>query len=261
VTPAPARRNPTDNAALVYIPAGDSLMGSDAEFDPYIWGAETPMRTVFLDAFWMYQTEVTNVQYTACIQAGACSRPRESRSESREAYFGSPEFDAYPIVQVSWYQAQAYCRWAGANLPTEAQWEKAARSDDGRLFPWGNQFPTGALANLCDENCTNTAARVAGVNDGYSDTAPVGSYPAGQSPYGALDMSGNVWEWVADWFDPGYYAGAPTSNPTGPASGERKVMRGGSWFNGVDGVRTVTRSSRRPDDALYALGFRCSLAP
>lgn len=105
------------------------------------------------------------------------------------------------------------------------------------------------------------SARVAGVNDGYGDTAPVGSYPAGQSPYGALDMSGNVWEWVADWFDPGYYSVAPLTNPAGPASGERKVMRGGSWFNGVDGVRTVVRSSRRPDDALYALGFRCSVAP
>ncbi|MDW8328325.1 MAG: SUMF1/EgtB/PvdO family nonheme iron enzyme, partial [Anaerolineales bacterium] len=260
-TDSPVRWNAVDGAALVYVPAGEFLMGSDASFDPYIWGAETPMRAVFVDAFWIYQTEVTNAQYAACVQAGACNRPREAASISRETYFGNPEFDTYPVVQVSWYQAEAYCRWAGASLPTEAQWEKAARGEDGRLFPWGNQFPDGSFANLCDESCTNFSMRVAGVNDGYSDTAPVASYPTGQSPYGALDMAGNVWEWVADWFDPGYYGSAPSINPAGPASGERKGMRGGSWFNGVDGVRTVVRSSRRPDDTLFALGFRCSVAP
>jgi formylglycine-generating enzyme required for sulfatase activity len=248
---------PVDGAVIVYVPAGEFTMGSDPETDPFFWGAESPSHQVHLDAFWIYRTEVTNGMYAACVEARPCNLPKDTNSLSRANYYGDPQYENYPVISVTWYQARNYCQWAGGRLPSEAEWEKAARGTDGRLFPWGDQTPNAGQANFCDRRCSNAAERDSSVDDGYADTAPVGNYPSGASPYGALDMAGNVWEWVADWHQVGYYRNSPYENPPGPAGGDRRGFRGGSWFNGPDGVRTVARSSRKPGDSYYSIGFRC----
>jgi formylglycine-generating enzyme required for sulfatase activity len=204
-----------DNAPpMVFVPAGEFTMGSsDADKDAY--GDEKPQHTVYLDAFWMDKYEVTNAQYKKCVDAGKCSRPSESKSYTRSSYYGNASFDNYPVIYVSWNDAKTYCEWAGKRLPTEAEWEKAARGADGRIYPWGNTF---------DISKVNAERKV-------GDTTEVGAYPAGASPYGALDMAGNVWEWVADWYSANYYASSPRNNPTGPSSGQYRVVRGGAWLN------------------------------
>ena len=246
-----------DEASMVYVLAGEFIMGSDPGMDPYFWGAESPSHTVYVDAFWLYQTEVTNAMYAQCVEAGSCNLPKQTNTSTGADYYSNSSYADYPVIHVTWYQARDYCTWVGGRLPTEAEWEKAARGDDGRLFPWGNSYPSSSQANLCDQGCSNSGERVSALDDGYAETSPVGNYPAGASPYGALDMAGNVWEWVADWHQVGYYANSPYENPQGPAGGERKGMRGGSWFNGVDGVRAVARASRKPNDSFYSVGFRC----
>jgi formylglycine-generating enzyme required for sulfatase activity len=226
------------------IPAGEFIMGSDSRTDPYFWGAEEPVHTVYLETFYIHQTEVTNGTYAQCVAEKICPLPKQTRSRTRSAYYGNPVFDDYPVIHVTYGAASSYCRWAGGRLPTEAEWEKAARGVDGRLFPWGDQVPTTEKANY-------QASR-------HSDTVAVGSYLEGASPYGVLDMGGNVWEWVFDWFDPVYYRISPVENPQGPLNGERRIMRGGSWYNPIDGIRTVGRASTRPAQGLETLGFRCA---
>ncbi len=257
LAPGATMVSPVDGMVMVYVPAGEFEMGSDPGNDPYFWGAEAPSHLVSVGGFWIYKTEVTNEMYQKCVDDGGCSSPKQVDSDTRSIYYGDPRYSNYPVIHVTWYQARDYCLWAGGRLPTEAEWEKAARGEDGRLFPWGNQAPSSKLANLCDRGCSNPDARLSNLDDGYADTSPVGNYPAGVSPYGAYDVAGNVWEWVADWYQTGYYASSPYENPQGPPSGERKGIRGGSWFNGMDGVRTVVRSSRKPDDHFYSIGFRC----
>jgi formylglycine-generating enzyme required for sulfatase activity len=208
---------------------------------------ELPEHIVYLEAFWVDRTEVTNRQFRRCVRAGACEAP--TTCDWGEPSFGGQDQGDRPVVCVSWDMAQAYCQWTGARLPTEAEWEKAARGDkDRRQYPWGDRKPDCSLANF-------------GGPDGCSgDTDPVGARPAGKSPYGALDMAGNVWEWVADWYDPAYYALSPAQNPRGPAGGLRKVFRGGSWGYPPTFMRAADRARNRPTYAGFNVGFRCAMS-
>jgi formylglycine-generating enzyme required for sulfatase activity len=251
--------NSIDGAILVYVPGGEFVMGSNPN-EPYFWGAESPKHTVFLDSFWIYQTEVTNQMYRLCVQAGKCSLPSDLSSTLYPDYFNNPQYDDYPVINVNFNQAQVYCQWAGGRLPTEAEWEKAARGSDGRLFPWGNQELQANYANFCDINCAlaDNPEQEVSLDDGYGDVAPVGSFPAGASPYGIYDMAGNVLEWVQDWMNQSYYSSSPYENPRGPASGTRRVIRGGSWWSGRAGLRTSARASWSPDKFSSMIGFRCA---
>jgi len=198
---------PADGMVMVYVPPGEFEMGSgDNQVDYALqlcneyydncerkwFEAEQPVHTVVLGGFWIDQTEVTNAQFAQCMAAGACDQPARSGSFTRDSYYGNSAYDNYPVIYVSWSQALEYCTWAGARLPTEAEWEYAARGPEGRRFPWGDEF-NGLRLNHCDANCEFDWADEA-VDDGYADTAPVGSYPAGASWCSALDMAGNVSE-------------------------------------------------------------------
>jgi len=207
--------NTKDGMVMVYVPEGEFEMGTSDEqrdrlIEENIWDSryndnEQPVHTVYLDAFWIDQTEVTNGQYALCVADGACQEPHSSASKTRISYYGNPEFKDYPVTYVDWYMAEAYCAWAGRRLPSEAEWEKTARGTDERLYPWGDEIDS-------------TLANYGGYSRENSDTTAVGSYPNGASPYGALDMAGNVWEWVADVYDFTYYSNSPTENPLGPAA-------------------------------------------
>jgi eukaryotic-like serine/threonine-protein kinase len=230
--------SPKDGMTLLYVPAGEFTMGSDVGPDD-----EKPAHTVNLDAFWIDQTEVTNAMYVRCVQAGRCNLPSSTKSYSRSSYYGNAEFDNYPVIYVSWNQANAYCSWADRRLPTEAEWEKAARGMDGRTYPWDNDDPTADLLNF---------------NLNVGDTTPVGSYENGQSPYGVYDTAGNVWEWTADWYSETYYSVSPSENPLGPDSGDIRVLRGGSWGSSISNVRSANRDWLDPTGADDYSGFRCS---
>ncbi|MEW5869183.1 MAG: bifunctional serine/threonine-protein kinase/formylglycine-generating enzyme family protein [Chloroflexota bacterium] len=242
--------SPQDGMLQIQILAGKFSMGAASDL-PQVHSDETPEHAVYLDAFWMDQTEVTNAMYTRCVQAGACAAP------NNDPYFYDPARQDHPVVRVSWANAQSYCTWAGRRLPSEAEWEKAARSSDRRLYPWGNTEPAGNLLNFCDHNCRD-ALHNALVNDNYAETAPVGSYPAGASPYNVLDMAGNVWEWVADWYSDSYYTNSPSNNPTGPASGQFRVVRGSNWYSITQDLRLTLRYRYSPNTFLDRLGFRCA---
>jgi len=237
-----------DGMELVYVPAGEFLMGSGAD-DAGASDVEKPQHTVDLDAYWIDKTEVTNAQYGKCVEAGGCAQPGGS------AYSDGGKAN-HPVVYVSWNDAKAYCEWAERRLPSEAEWEKAARGTDGRRYPWGNDFDGGKL-NYCDKNCTK-AWKDTAYDDGYELTAPVGSYAAGASPYWALDMAGNVWEWVGDWYANDYYAIPRASNPSGPAAGDGRVLRGGSWINESSLVRAAGRLNYIPATRYDGVGFRCA---
>jgi formylglycine-generating enzyme required for sulfatase activity len=236
---------------MVFIPAGEFTMGSYLGDD-----VEKPERKVFLDAFCIDKYEVSNARYKECVDAGACNPPARPSSSTRLFYYDKPEYADYPVIWVTWNDAQTYCKWRGKRLPTEAEWEKAARGTDGRLWPWGNSEPDGTKLNLCDVNCAYDW-KESQIDDGYKDTAPVESFEAGKSPYGVYNMGGNVREWVADWYLPDYYSNAPDRNPQGPKSGEGRVLRGGSWRSDISVSRPTYRLWYSPDTKDEYIGFRC----
>jgi formylglycine-generating enzyme required for sulfatase activity len=242
---------PADGMVMVCVPAGEFLMGSaDADRRAYI--GEKPQHTVYLDAFWIDSTPVTNAHYRRCLKAGACTQTH---------FWNDSRYNAavQPVLVTHPAQAEAYATWAGARLPTEAEWEKAARGTDGRVYPWGGTFDPARL-NYCDLNCEYDWQDAAG-DDGHTWTSPVGAYPAGASPYGALDMAGNVWQWVADWFEEDYYARAPNRNPPGPEAGDRRVLRGGSFIATQWNVRCACRHWNLPGQFPLDAGFRCAVEP
>lgn len=254
------RISEVDQMVQVYVPSGEFIMGStDIEAKITLEGGraypEIPVNRVFLDGYWIDKYEVSNGQYALCVDAGVCLSPYLSSSETLKRYFGNPEYSNYPVIWVNWYMARAYCEWTGRRLPTEAEWEKAARGTDGRKYPWGNDPLNGARANFCDVNCPRTIANPL-YNDGYSDTSPVGNYPAGASPYGAMDMSGNVWEWNGTLIQPYPYDSADGREDL-EANGER-VWRGGPWSNGYWWMRSSVRYRSNPNYWNVNLGFRCA---
>ncbi|MGB2954427.1 MAG: SUMF1/EgtB/PvdO family nonheme iron enzyme, partial [Anaerolineales bacterium] len=247
------RTSEKENMAQMYVPAGEFMMGSNnGEED------EKPMHSVYLDAFWIDRTEISNQQYMECVAEKACTRPSSSyRSNSTDAkkYYGISTFKDYPVIFVSLSQAKEYCVWAGRRLPSEAEWEKTARGTDNRKFPWGNEI-NGTYLNFGDKN--GVEARNLNWDDGYAETAPVGNYPMGASPYGALDMARNVWEYVADWYDREYHSISPQSNPAGSSSGDL-LVRGGSFGDDFELITTTYRLEVGNIDAGdYAVGFRCA---
>ena len=252
-----------DQMEMVFVPAGKFMMGSQPD-DDEAYASEKPAHEVYLDAFWIDRSEVTNAQYALCVSSGMCEPPtafgvEKKNSNTYSWYYGNPEYDHFPVVYVDWEAAENYCEWAGRRLPTEAEWEKAARGTDQRWYPWGNENVRGSLVNLADRG-TGQAYSYNLVEDGYNDTSPAGNYPEGASPYGAYDMAGNVWEWVSDWYGRTYYSASPSENPNGPETGTLKVLRGGSYNNGNWAIRTTTRSYLGPLYAYGYVGFRCALS-
>ena len=248
----------TDGATLVYIPTGEFWMGStDEEAGPRV--DQQPRHKVFLNAYWIDRLEVTNGRYKLCVDAGVCQSPVKSDSTTRKNYYGNPDYADYPVIWISWSDASTYCRWAGRKLPSEAEWERAARGDDGlNLFPWGSREPDGELANFCDANCSFDWKSTS-IDDSYADTAPVNLFSAGASPYGLLNLAGNVWEWVLDFYSQDFYSSSPFENPTGPLSGVERVLRGGSFENNAMDIRSTNRYYFGGDAATSSFGFRCAV--
>ena len=260
ISPTPAgyaaRISPADNMPQVFVPAGTLHMGG---YDIHTEDDELPAHDVILNEFWIDQFELTNGMYGLCVEAGICNPPQKPYSNQRPEYFGNPEFQNYPVTTVTWTDAQTYCTWAGRRLPTEAEWERAARGDDMRTYPWGEEPPTALYANY---------------NNFIRDTSRVGSYPLGASPFGAMDMAGNVAEWVQDFYRADYYQNSPSANPTGPEQAKRlilRVIRGGTYQDVWVNIRVANRGSElgpNPDAAydspdLYGrssskIGFRCA---
>lgn len=273
--PGSARISPVDGMMQMYVPAGPFLRGSTGT-DLVADDNEKPQSVLTLSAFWVDRTEVTNGMFKKFATATKFQTTAEKNGQSRvydittkwnlvkganwQHPFGPDSTiegqDDYPVTHISWNDAVAYCRWAGRRLPTEAEWEKAARGTDGLLYPWGNDPVAGDLANFADANLDIYGAD-RGVDDGFEFTAPVGHYPAGASPYDALDMAGNVQEWVSDWYEKGYYAKAPEVDPQGPATGQARVSRSGSWWTTAKVIRTTFRSAYGPTDVYAIFGFRC----
>jgi formylglycine-generating enzyme required for sulfatase activity len=224
---------------MALVPAGEFIMGSQG-------GAadEQPAHRVSVDTFLMDKYEVSVGQYAKFLEATSLEAPPDWN------IMNQPQNLKRPVVNIDWADAAMYCKWAGKRLPTEAEWEKAARGTDGRIYPWGNEPPTQLHANFGKREWNNHAALV-----------PVGKLEDGKSPYGIYDMAGNVWEWVNDWYDPDYYKKSPSQNPTGPSSAELKVLRGGSWSDTMDNLRSANPQIYEPMSQYHNVGFRCAKTP
>ncbi len=225
-----------DGAPMRRVPAGWFTMGSN-----FGEANEKPRHRVYVDAFYMDTFEVTNSQYAEFIGVTGRERP---------GYWFQVHLESdgnNPVIDVAWHDADAYCRHYGKRLPTEAEWEKAARGTDGRLYPWGNRTPSPRMANYGKNRLAFSRGSL----------KPVGSYEAGKSPYEIYDLAGNVWEWVADWSDWHYYQTSPPRNPKGPSSGQDKLVRGGSWVTGPLHLRSAVRLRSVPTNRDVTVGFRC----
>lgn len=277
-----------DGMTLVYVPEGEFMMGADARIGfeackkllaPYVdnyvcskvvYSDEEPVHAVWLDEYWVDQTEVTNAMYAAFLnQVGnkvewgdpwyGASNPEARIQEKDGVWVVEEGYEDHPVTLVTWHGAHSYCERVGRRLPTEAEWEKAARGTDERIYPWGDEF-NGEMLNFCDRDCEFLAN--SNYDDGYETTAPVGSYPQGASPYGALDMAGNVREWVFDRYARRYYERSEYRNPDGPdeSLGDIRVWRGGSWSDTGDDTRITGRHSDVPTHEWIDIGFRCVLS-
>jgi formylglycine-generating enzyme required for sulfatase activity len=228
--------DPARSTRMVVVPSGAFRMGCDPGIEPTCDPDEMPQHEVQLGAFAIDRNEVTELNYNACVRAGQCSAPTCN---------SVPEhLTDKPVTCVEWEQASTFCTWLHKRLPTEAEWEKAARGTDGRIYPWGNQPPNCSMANF------------AGCNSAGSQAAAM--RPRSSSPYGALDMAGNVWEWVSDWYDADYYTESPRRDPQGPRTGAMRIARGGDYLSTPRGaLRTSHRGPRSPVDSGANVGFRC----
>jgi len=241
--------SPIDGAEMVRVPAGKFTMGSTE------YANGQPVHEVFLSDFCIDKYPVTNAKYRKFCDATGRDYPPDPTFPTMPNYFTSnPD---YPVVMVSWEDARAYCEWARKRLPTEAEWEKGARGQDGRKYPWGNNEPDGTQCNFADKRSGLPWADNS-VDDGFAETSPVKQYPAGASPYGAMDMAGNVWEWCNDWHAEDYYEKSPAEAPKGPGSGSLRVLRGGSWINVARILRCAYRFSYVPSNRYGNVGFRCA---
>ena len=242
-TPATEIQDPA-GITMVIIPTGEFSMGRLYSDQPN----EKPAHVVFLEDYYIDKYEVTNQAYAACVTQGACQPPLELGSDKRPEYYNSADYLNFPVVNVDWNQANTYCAWRGARLPTEAEWEKAARGvgEDDKLYPWNSEEIGCSFGNF-------VACK--------TDTTKVGSYPQGASPYGAYDMAGNVWEWVADWYGFDYYELSPSENPMGPSTGTHRVLRGGAWNSQSSDIEVTYRVRYYPSVYSFNLGFRCAKSP
>jgi formylglycine-generating enzyme required for sulfatase activity len=255
---------------VILIPEGEFTMGIDFNdllelcqkdnrndcqtANRFVDPAETPAHQVHLDAFYMDKYEVINTFYQSCVDAGVCDLPKEIGSRVRSVYYGNPDYADYPVIHVTWTMAKTYCEWRGASLPTEAQWEKAARGTDAKIYPWGKYKDS-------FENGTYSPIERGVVNDFLGETTIIGRFENGRSPYGVYDIAGNVEEWVADWYSETYYQNSPSSNPLGPDNGEYRVSRGGFYGSDYNGLRSSYRNAHSPDFTYQGLGFRCARTP
>lgn len=237
-----------DGAPMIVVPAGSFPMGvPDGDRDG--GRDEYPRHEVFVDTFAIDKFEVTNSRYLAFVRSTGHRVPQNPKNPARNLWDGDSISDSLvdrPVINVDWYDAAAYCKWAGKRLPTEAEWEKAAKGTSDRRFPWGNVEPTAKHLNYNQRWI------------GEKTLMPVGSYEAGKSPFGVYDMAGNVWEWVNDWYDAQYYEKSPQKNPQGPEAGVKKVIRGAGWQNETPTIRIFTRVESDPTVRNESTGFRCA---
>jgi formylglycine-generating enzyme required for sulfatase activity len=231
-------------APLIYIPGGAFRMGGNTDIDNFVEDIELPVHEVLISEFWIEETEVSNINYKQCVEAGSCSKPLATSSATRPNYYVDPEYDSYPVINVNYEQARTYCQWAGGRLPTEAEWEKAARFGGNLIYPWGFGPPSPENNNPNSINHSNI----------FGDTNPIFSLTF---PNLIHHLAGNVWEWVSDWHSGDYYSVSPESNPTGPETGTERVVRGGSWSSDPEFLRTTNRFSRDPENGYDNVGFRC----
>jgi iron(II)-dependent oxidoreductase len=240
---------------MVRVPAGPFIMGSDKKVDRNSYQPEFPQRKVYVDAFDIDKFEVTNVQFLKFVLA-------TNRNPLIDWQYDGGNFQetmaSHPVMHVSWYDADAYCKWAGKRLPTSAEWEKAARGEDGRIYPWGNQPAGLSRANFGRTGLSGPVRDRPERLLLYPPIISVDKYDNGVSPYGVFQMAGNVAEWTADWYDPHYYKTAPDRNPKGPESGTQKAFRGGGWIDSTPSVRPAQRNGTDPNTKMNWLGFRCA---